>query len=636
MPAPTNISAATAVELGPLPNSISQRVDDAGTTYVVWYKYTPPSDQIIGLWAFGDLTVYTPEVEMFQADGVTPYVPVVGGSAAVNKRLQIPVASGAVVYFKISEVPLATNPSPANLTISALVAPNDAIVAGDLLINDDHAGMPGCVVTPTGAIRRFVLGMANGEGGAILPAGQYVLSCGDQNTGSGEVKIYNADSSFRTAVVIDSPGGGLEQSIVGASNTYFYALDDDDESVKQFTLDGTILNSWTPTSLQAQLAPSRDDTILYYVGPFPGTVIKRWDLVNNLALSDLYTFAANTRFVPELLVLSDGTIITGAHNTSSGAYQVLHLSAAGAVLHTLTVTSSGTLNRLALNVGDTATSIWAWSLTGTSNAFSLFQELRLSDGGVLQSTGNVLQYETGAYNLPATATPTTEFGPSFSCPFLVLRAASSLPGSIIVTKTTPGLSGITTTFPFGATGGLSPASFSLTPTTSQTFSSVPAGSGYGISETAPDGWTVAYTVSNGSPVNNLTVGSGETVTVTAANTVTHTGTVDPVRRLRQTAHLSDEQVWLFFSKFQLDVQAGGGLNDGQGADPQVMLSWSDDGGHTWSAEHWVSAGKQGEYRRRAIWRRLGRSRDRVWRIVVSDPVAWRILAAYVDVTKGTS
>jgi hypothetical protein len=70
--------------------------------------------------------------------------------------------------------------------------------------------------------------------------------------------------------------------------------------------------------------------------------------------------------------------------------------------------------------------------------------------------------------------------------------------------------------------------------------------------------------------------------------------------------------------------------------PSIMLQYSDDGGHTWSNELWVSAGDEGAYKWRAIWRRLGKSRDRVWRVVVTDAVPWRFLDAYVQIEKGTS
>ena len=69
--------------------------------------------------------------------------------------------------------------------------------------------------------------------------------------------------------------------------------------------------------------------------------------------------------------------------------------------------------------------------------------------------------------------------------------------------------------------------------------------------------------------------------------------------------------------------------------PLVMLRWSDDGGHTWSNEHWKSMGGIGEYGTRVIWRRLGMTeklRDRVYEISGTDPVKIAIMAAELDVT----
>jgi len=81
---------------------------------------------------------------------------------------------------------------------------------------------------------------------------------------------------------------------------------------------------------------------------------------------------------------------------------------------------------------------------------------------------------------------------------------------------------------------------------------------------------------------------------------------------------------------QLDCESGVGLVTGQGSDPQVMLRWSDDGGHTWSNEHWKSMGQIGEYSRRVIWRRLGMTtklRDRVYEVSGTDPVKIAIMGA---------
>jgi hypothetical protein len=117
----------------------------------------------------------------------------------------------------------------------------------------------------------------------------------------------------------------------------------------------------------------------------------------------------------------------------------------------------------------------------------------------------------------------------------------------------------------------------------------------------------------------------------APETTRHT-----IRRLRRAPHLADEQVRIRHDAFQLDLEAGKGLTTGQGSDPELMLRFSDDGGHTWSQEYRVSAGPKGEYRKRAIWRRLGTSRDRVYEITISDPIKVAWLDAYLTLTKGTS
>ena len=73
----------------------------------------------------------------------------------------------------------------------------------------------------------------------------------------------------------------------------------------------------------------------------------------------------------------------------------------------------------------------------------------------------------------------------------------------------------------------------------------------------------------------------------------------------------------------------------QGTDPQIMLRWSDDGGHTWSNEHWKSMGMIGEYGKRVLWRRLGMTqkiRDRVYEISGTDPVPVYIMGAQLIVS----
>ena len=107
-----------------------------------------------------------------------------------------------------------------------------------------------------------------------------------------------------------------------------------------------------------------------------------------------------------------------------------------------------------------------------------------------------------------------------------------------------------------------------------------------------------------------------------------------VRRLRRCPHIVTDLQRQFFDELQIQFQPGVGLQAGQGDNPQAMLRWSNDGGSTWSNEYWVSIGKVGRYVNRAIWRRLGWSRDRIFEVVVTDPVKAVIVSANLKASAG--
>jgi hypothetical protein len=108
-----------------------------------------------------------------------------------------------------------------------------------------------------------------------------------------------------------------------------------------------------------------------------------------------------------------------------------------------------------------------------------------------------------------------------------------------------------------------------------------------------------------------------------------------IRRLRRSPTLGNEMEWVYQSELTVDFATGVGpqppLVDGEGnpRPPQAMLRWSDNRGSTWSNEHIASLGFAGEYNTRVIWRRLGRSRYRVYELSVSDPVPIAIVDAYL-------
>jgi hypothetical protein len=145
----------------------------------------------------------------------------------------------------------------------------------------------------------------------------------------------------------------------------------------------------------------------------------------------------------------------------------------------------------------------------------------------------------------------------------------------------------------------------------------------------------------------------------------YTDNGNTIRRLRRAPHLVTDLQRQYLQELQIQFQPGVGLTGYSqsnfsptnavagigiaglavagtgivqtiGANPQAMLRWSNDGGSTWSNEHWTSIGLTGKYNNRAIWRRLGWSRDRVFEVVVTDPIKAVIISANLKAEAGES
>ena len=95
-------------------------------------------------------------------------------------------------------------------------------------------------------------------------------------------------------------------------------------------------------------------------------------------------------------------------------------------------------------------------------------------------------------------------------------------------------------------------------------------------------------------------------------------------------NLNDGVNWVHFDRLEVDMDMGTGLITGQGSDPQIVLRYSDDGGKTWSADYHRSVGAIGETKKRAIWNRLGRSRNRVFQLQYSEPTSFAFYGAHIN------
>jgi hypothetical protein len=130
------------------------------------------------------------------------------------------------------------------------------------------------------------------------------------------------------------------------------------------------------------------------------------------------------------------------------------------------------------------------------------------------------------------------------------------------------------------------------------------------------------------------VGDYETGNIYSLEMDVYTDNGDPIKRVRTAMTISSQQLRQFFSTLQIVMETG--VGDLVTTNPLLMLRFSDDNGHSWSDEKTCSLGKIGEYGRRAIYRRLGMGRNRVWEISLTDPVKFAVTSAVMEYENGDS
>ena len=90
-----------------------------------------------------------------------------------------------------------------------------------------------------------------------------------------------------------------------------------------------------------------------------------------------------------------------------------------------------------------------------------------------------------------------------------------------------------------------------------------------------------------------------------------------------------------FNSVQVMFRQGVGLNtntpEAIGKDPECEIAWSNDAGESYSNERTAKIGMQGQYQYRTRLTTLGVSRNRVWRITITDPIEVILVGLIVDV-----
>jgi hypothetical protein len=134
--------------------------------------------------------------------------------------------------------------------------------------------------------------------------------------------------------------------------------------------------------------------------------------------------------------------------------------------------------------------------------------------------------------------------------------------------------------------------------------------------------------------NQHFVGDYETGKVCTLDLDINTDAGDAIKRLRSTISNENLQLRMFYEYLQVDMETG--VGDASGSDPQLMMRFSDDGGHTWSNLRTVSLGTVGQYNACAKFARLGSGRNRVFEVSMTDDAKFVVLGAVAEVEQGSA
>lgn len=352
--------------------------------------------------------------------------------SAFTMYLSIPVTPLTTYYFQVQQ---AQNVYPIDfdLTVVLRVAPDNSLLSGSILIPDDLHGFPASVVSEvngTGVLGYFY-NIRYGELYAIQQLGGY-LAVKYLSSGTTERGIQFFGPPLFTSILSSPIHAGVANRIdqlISDQRSRIYAAWHDTTGPSDDILQLNIYDAATGVLEQTQVLPvtlsdagyfswiigiSYDQTILYWIDfndPDFFTTVHRWDLVNEVALSDFLPLTDATFDYVDGLVFNDGTILVITITYATGLNTFTFYSPSGVVLNTV-----AGIQYHHVSLDNTLLGFWVWETLQTT--FTHYPTTAMvQDNQVVSST--VQAFSGGPH--------TTAFGFSDSCPLLVVPSLSLPP-----------------------------------------------------------------------------------------------------------------------------------------------------------------------------------------------------------------
>ncbi len=456
-PFPANALPTTATVVSSLPFSTTQLVSVGGVTPAIWYQYTALADGMLALWMYGDLTIYKPQVDVYLAPGTTTVYMGVGASPAggsLTEPMQFPVRGGETYLFRARLSLPAVSPSTLTVRVE-LFAPSANAPRESIAINDDGGLIPRgdgtddtfplALLSTTADYTplKYIFSFPSGETGDCLNTGVSLVSNDDE---SGPPRLIGFDSTFAQLFSNLFPSNFVQDIRANRTLGKFFVLfvagtSPFDFKVSRVAPSGAV--EFTTSGIVhaglACIATSPDGTICYFCANANPSYIGRWDMVNDVALTNLVSGLSVNAFtaVHNMLCLEDGSVIA---LVSTPTYVIRRYSSAGTLLNTYTAASlgvdylNGADSRFAYSVD--AGTFWYRNLENADADGILrgyFIKIDVATGTVLTRVRD-MPYSVGdSLSNPKIPTLPALFGYSESCTFWVLPVGTSTCDAVAVT-----------------------------------------------------------------------------------------------------------------------------------------------------------------------------------------------------------
>ena len=127
------------------------------------------------------------------------------------------------------------------------------------------------------------------------------------------------------------------------------------------------------------------------------------------------------------------------------------------------------------------------------------------------------------------------------------------------------------------------------------------------------------------------VGSSTNSTIGYLDSTKFTELGSTLQFTRTSGPISAEQNPYIIDRLEVVTEAGVSDLSGEGADAEMLLYISKDGGKTWGNPMARDLGARGDYIHRAVWRQLGQHYNSSFKVVITDPVRRTIMSAVAEV-----